>query len=99
MFICHYCSDSSPSEGQITTNSGKKNKQPEDDSSADKHEVKRLKFDETDETQSEKKDSSCGKGSESLSEDPESSKVTCGQECESGASGDTTTISENQGMC
>ncbi|XP_070766551.1 serine/threonine-protein phosphatase 4 regulatory subunit 2-A-like [Enoplosus armatus] len=101
----HHVSDSSASEGEITPNSGIKNKHPEeedddddddDDSDADKHEIKRLKFDEKeeDETESEEKESSCCKGSESLAETPESSKDSCGQEYKS-ASCDTPPISED----
>lgn len=91
----HHISDSSPSEGEISPNSGIKNKHPEEeeDSDADKHEVKRLKFDEKeeDETESEEKESSCCKGSESVSETPESSKDSCDPEYKSG----TPTISED----
>ncbi|XP_051280632.1 serine/threonine-protein phosphatase 4 regulatory subunit 2-A isoform X2 [Dicentrarchus labrax] len=98
----HHISDSSPSEGEIAPNSGIKNKHPEEeeeeeDSEADKHEVKRLKFDEKeeDETESEEKESSCCKGSESLAETAESSKDSCGQEYDSGTSCDKPTISED----
>lgn len=94
----HHISDSSLSEGEISPNSGIKNKHPEEeeDADADKHEVKRLKFDEKeeDEAESEEKESSCCKGSESVSEAPESSKDSCGQEYKSGTSCDTPTISE-----
>ncbi|XP_044065597.1 serine/threonine-protein phosphatase 4 regulatory subunit 2-A-like isoform X2 [Siniperca chuatsi] len=101
----HHISDSSPSEGEITPNSGIKNKHPkeeeeeeeEEDSAADKHEVKRLKFDkkEEDETESEEKEISCCKGSESLSDTPESSKDSCGQEYISGTSCETPAILED----
>ncbi|XP_071332990.1 serine/threonine-protein phosphatase 4 regulatory subunit 2-A-like isoform X2 [Trachinotus anak] len=98
----HHISDSTLSEGEITPNSGIKNKHPEEeeeeeeDSDADKQEVKRLKFDEKeeDETEREEKESSCHKGSESLPETLESSKDSCGQEFRSGASCDTPPISE-----
>ncbi|XP_035511989.1 serine/threonine-protein phosphatase 4 regulatory subunit 2-A-like isoform X2 [Morone saxatilis] len=94
----HHISDSSPSEGEIAPNSGIKNKHPEEeDSEADKHEVKRLKFDEKqeDETESEEKESSCCKGSESLAETAASSKDSCGQEYDSATSCDKPTISED----
>ncbi|XP_033982189.1 serine/threonine-protein phosphatase 4 regulatory subunit 2-A-like isoform X3 [Trematomus bernacchii] len=70
----HLRSDSSPSAGGVTTSSGIKNKHPEEeeeDSEADKREVKRLKFDQKkeDETGSGEKESSCCKESESSSED------------------------------
>ncbi|XP_023261959.1 serine/threonine-protein phosphatase 4 regulatory subunit 2-like [Seriola lalandi dorsalis] len=98
----HHISDSSLSEGELTPNSGIKNKHPEDeeeeeeDSDADKQEVKRLKFDEKeeDETESEEKESSCHKVSEGLSETLESSKDSCGQDFRSGTSCDTPSISE-----
>ena len=107
LYFCHCCSDSSLPEGEITPNSGIKNKHPEEeeeeeeDSDADKQEVKRLKFDEkeADETESEEKESSCHKGSESFSETPESSKDTCGQEYKSETSCDTASISEDHGKC
>lgn len=98
-------SDSQPSEGEITPNSGIKNKHPEEeeeeeegeDSEAGKHEVKRLKFDEKaeGETESEEKESSCCKRSESSSETPEPSKESCGQESESETSCDAPTVSED----
>ncbi|XP_033485837.1 serine/threonine-protein phosphatase 4 regulatory subunit 2-A-like isoform X3 [Epinephelus lanceolatus] len=97
----HHIGASSPSEGEVTPNSGIKNKHPEEEeeesSDADQHEVKRLKFDEKDEdeTESEEKESSCCKGSESSPETPESSKESCGQEYKSGTSCDTPTISED----
>ncbi|GAA6216514.1 serine/threonine-protein phosphatase 4 regulatory subunit 2-like [Lates japonicus] len=97
----HHISDSSLSEGEISPNSGIKNKHPEEeeeeDSDANKQEVKRLKFDEKeeDETESEGKESSCHRGSESLSETPESSKDCCGQEYKSGTSCDTPSVSED----
>ncbi|XP_078111635.1 serine/threonine-protein phosphatase 4 regulatory subunit 2-like [Sander vitreus] len=95
----HHIGDPSPSEGEITPNSGIKNKHPEEeeDSDAGKHEVKRLKFDEKeeDETESEERKSSCCKESESSSEEPESSEESCGQEYKSGTSSDTSTISED----
>lgn len=99
MCFCHYCSDSLPSKGEVTANGGTKNKQPEEDSDAEKHEVKRLRFDENDETRKEEKDSSCCKGSESVSENPESSKDTCDQDYEGGTPGGTPTISEDHGKC
>ncbi|CAK6963926.1 serine/threonine-protein phosphatase 4 regulatory subunit 2-like [Scomber scombrus] len=99
----HHISDSSLSDGEISPNSGIKNKHPEEeeeeeeDSDADKHEVKRLKFDEKkeDETESEEKEPSCCEGSESVSETPEASKDSCGQEYKSGTPCDTPTISED----
>ncbi|XP_040008728.1 serine/threonine-protein phosphatase 4 regulatory subunit 2-like [Xiphias gladius] len=99
----HHISDSTQSEGEITPNSGIKNKHPEEeeeeeeDSDADKQEVKRLKFDEkeADETESEEKESSCHKGSDSLSETPESSEDSCGQDYKSGTSCDTPSNSED----
>nr|XP_046251667.1 serine/threonine-protein phosphatase 4 regulatory subunit 2-A-like isoform X2 [Scatophagus argus] len=95
----HRISDSLPSEGEITPNIRIKNKHPQEeyDSDADKHEVKRLKFDEKegDQTESEEKDSPCCKGSESLSETPESSKDSCGQEYQSGTSCGAPSISED----
>ncbi|XP_049436650.1 serine/threonine-protein phosphatase 4 regulatory subunit 2-A-like isoform X2 [Epinephelus fuscoguttatus] len=97
----HHIGASSPSEGELTPNSGIKNKHPEEEeeesSDADQHEVKRLKFDEKDEdeTESEEKESSCCKGSESSPETPESSKESCGQEYTSGTSCDTPPISED----
>ncbi|XP_027144363.1 serine/threonine-protein phosphatase 4 regulatory subunit 2-A isoform X3 [Larimichthys crocea] len=98
----HHISDSSPSEGEMAANSGIKNKHTEEedeeeDPDADKHEVKRLKFDEKDEdeAESEEKPTSCCKGSESSPETPESSKDSCGEECESGTSCDTPTSSED----
>lgn len=104
----HYSSDSSPSEGETTPNSGIKNKhrkddeeEEEEDSDADKHEVKRLKFDEKeeDETGSEEKESSCCKGSGSSSETLESSKDSCSQEDDSGTPCDTPATSEDRGKC
>ncbi|XP_036960298.1 serine/threonine-protein phosphatase 4 regulatory subunit 2-like isoform X2 [Acanthopagrus latus] len=101
----HPISDSSPSEGETTPNSGIKNKhrkddeeEEEEDSDADKHEVKRLKFDEKeeDETGSEEKESSCCKGSESSSETLESSKDSCSQEDDSGTPCDTPATSEDR---
>ncbi|KAM8754051.1 serine/threonine-protein phosphatase 4 regulatory subunit 2-like isoform 2-T2 [Acanthopagrus schlegelii] len=101
----HPISDSSPSEGEITPNSGIKNKhrkddeeEEEEDSDADKHEVKRLKFDEKeeDETGIEEKESSCCKGSESSSETLESSKDSCSQEDDSGTPCDTPATSEDR---
>ncbi|TDH10281.1 hypothetical protein EPR50_G00073620 [Perca flavescens] len=95
----HRIGDFSPSEGEITPNSGIKNKHPEEeeDSDAGKHEVKRLKFDEKEEdgTESEENNSSCCKESESSSEEPESSEEPCGQEFKSGTSSDTPAISED----
>ncbi|XP_068996412.1 serine/threonine-protein phosphatase 4 regulatory subunit 2-like isoform X1 [Embiotoca jacksoni] len=83
----HPVSESPVSEGEMTPNSGIKNKHPEEeeeeeDCDADKQEVKRLKFDEKeeDETASEEKESSCHKGPESLSETPESSQDSCEEE-------------------
>lgn len=105
IFHLYFCSDSSLSEGEISPNSGIKNKHPEEeeeeDSDANKQEVKRLKFEEKeeDETESEGKESSCHKGSESLSETPESSKDSCGQEYKSGTSCDTPSVSEDHGKC
>lgn len=100
--MCYYSSDSSLSEGEITPNSGIKNKHPEEeeDSDADKQEVKRLKFERKEEveTESEEKESSCHKGSESLSETLESSEDICGQE-NSGTSCDTSAASEDHGKC
>ncbi|TMS16597.1 Serine/threonine-protein phosphatase 4 regulatory subunit 2-A [Larimichthys crocea] len=46
-------------------------------------------------TESEEKPTSCCKGSESSPETPESSKDSCGEECESGTSCDTPTSSED----
>ncbi|KAM7405044.1 hypothetical protein PAMP_012335 [Pampus punctatissimus] len=96
----HHISDSSLSEGEISPNSGIKNKHPEEeeDSDVDKHEVKRLKFEEKeeDEPESEEKESSCCKESESVTET--SSKDSCGQEyksVKSETSCDTPTISED----
>ncbi|XP_034446068.1 serine/threonine-protein phosphatase 4 regulatory subunit 2-like isoform X1 [Hippoglossus hippoglossus] len=92
----HHMSDPSLSEAEITPNSGTKNKHPEEeeeeDSDDDKQEVKRLKFDEKEEeeTQNEKKESSCLQESENLSEMPESSEVSRGQDNQSGTSCDTT---------
>ncbi|XP_029290867.1 serine/threonine-protein phosphatase 4 regulatory subunit 2-A-like isoform X2 [Cottoperca gobio] len=93
----HHIGDSSPSEGEAAPNSGIKNKHPEEeeDSEADKHEVKRLKFDEEDETEREEKESSRCKGSESSSETPDSSEVSCSDEYKSGTSRITATISED----
>ncbi|XP_042347667.1 serine/threonine-protein phosphatase 4 regulatory subunit 2-A-like isoform X2 [Plectropomus leopardus] len=99
----HHTGDSSPSEDEITPNSGIKNKHPEEEeeeeegSDAEKHEVKRLKFDEReeDETENEEKESSCCKGSESSSETPESSEESCGQDDKSGTSCDKPAISED----
>lgn len=95
-------SESSLSEGAVTPNSGIKNKHPEEeeeeeDSDADKQEVKRLKFGEKekeDET-SEEKESSCHQGPESLSETPQSSKDSCGEEYKSGTSCDAPSISDD----
>ena len=104
LHLCHYYSDSSLSDGEVSPNSGIKNKHPEEeeeeeDSDADKHEVKRLKFDEKKEyeTESEEKEPSCCEGSESVSDTPEASKDSCGQEYKSGTSCDTPTISEDHG--
>ncbi len=102
-FFFPYCSDSSPSEGDIIPNSGIKNRHPEEeeDSDADKHEVKRLKTDETEEeeTEHEEKESPCCKGSKSLSEPPESLKDSCGQECGDETPCDTPPVSEDHGKC
>lgn len=76
-----------------------KNKQPEEDSDAESHEVKRLRFDENEETQKAEQDASRCKGSESGSENPESSKDTCDQDYESRTPGDTPSISEKPGEC
>ncbi|XP_005926310.1 serine/threonine-protein phosphatase 4 regulatory subunit 2-A isoform X1 [Haplochromis burtoni] len=95
-------SETSLSEGEMTPNSGIKNKHPEEeDSDGDKQEVKRLKFDETEEneTTNEKNESSCHQGPESSPESspetPESSKHSCGQEYKSGTSCDTPSVSDN----
>ncbi|KAG7520955.1 serine serine/threonine-protein phosphatase 4 regulatory subunit 2-like [Solea senegalensis] len=93
----HHISDSSLSEGELSPNSGVKNKHPEEDDSSDseEHEVKRLKFDEQEEDETEKEEeekeseASC-KMSGSLSEMPDSLQDSCGQECQSGTSCDTT---------
>uniref|UniRef100_UPI003AAAEC62 serine/threonine-protein phosphatase 4 regulatory subunit 2-A-like isoform X2 n=1 Tax=Centroberyx gerrardi TaxID=166262 RepID=UPI003AAAEC62 len=94
----HHVSDSSLSEGESTPSSGIKNKhhEEEDDTEADKHEVKRLKFGEKeeDEEESEEKEPPCSKGSESLPETPQSSKDAC-EEDKSGTSFDTPTTSED----
>ncbi|XP_068453775.1 serine/threonine-protein phosphatase 4 regulatory subunit 2-A-like isoform X2 [Clinocottus analis] len=71
----HHIGDSSPAEGEFTPNSGIKNKHPaeeeeeegEEEEETGKHEVKRLKFDET---ESEENESSCSKGPESSPETP-----------------------------
>ncbi|XP_071750702.2 serine/threonine-protein phosphatase 4 regulatory subunit 2-A-like isoform X2 [Centroberyx gerrardi] len=91
----HHVSDSSLSEGESTPSSGIKNKhhEEEDDTEADKHEVKRLKFGEKEE-ESEEKEPPCSKGSESLPETPQSSKDAC-EEDKSGTSFDTPTTSED----
>ncbi|KAG8002515.1 Serine/threonine-protein phosphatase 4 regulatory subunit 2, partial [Nibea albiflora] len=99
----HHISDSSPSEGEMAASSGIKNKhaeeeeEEEEDPDADKHEVKRLKFDEKEEaeTESEEKQTLCCKGSASSPDTPESSKDSCGEECESGTSSDTPPVSED----
>lgn len=105
-FYCVRFSETSLSEGEMTPNSGIKNKHPEEeDSDGDKQEVKRLKFDETEEneTTNEKNESSCHQGPESSPESspetPESSKHSCGQEYKSGTSCDTPSVSDNHGMC
>ncbi|XP_034552350.1 serine/threonine-protein phosphatase 4 regulatory subunit 2-A-like isoform X2 [Notolabrus celidotus] len=98
-----HISDSSSSDGDSSPNTGIKNKhseeeEEEENSDAEKHEVKRLKFDEKeedDEAESGEKESSCCKGSESSSETTESSKDSGGQEDESEASGDAPTISKD----
>ncbi|CAJ1084757.1 serine/threonine-protein phosphatase 4 regulatory subunit 2-like isoform X1 [Xyrichtys novacula] len=96
-----HVSDSSLSEGDISPNTGIKNKhsdeEEEENSDTDKHEVKRLKFDEKEEDEAEggEKDSSCCKGSDSSPETTESSKDSSGQENESGASGGAPTISKD----
>lgn len=94
--------DSSLSEGEISPNTGIKNKhseeeEEEENSDVDKHEVKRLKFDEKeeDEAESEEKESSCCKSPESSPETSESSKDSGGQEGESEASDDATVISND----
>ncbi|KAM3618110.1 uncharacterized protein V6R79_015735 [Siganus canaliculatus] len=98
--VLHHTSDSSSSESDNSPASGIKNKHPkegeEDDSDADKHEVKRLKSDiqEVNETESEEDSSPC-KGSESLSKQSESSKDLSGQQHESGTSCVTPAISED----
>ncbi|XP_022059801.1 serine/threonine-protein phosphatase 4 regulatory subunit 2-A-like isoform X2 [Acanthochromis polyacanthus] len=97
----HCISESSLSESAVIPNSGIKNKHPEEeeDSDADKQEVKRLKFDEKEEEEeeetSEEKESSCHQGSESLSETPESSKDSCGEEYKSGTSCEQPGISDD----
>ena len=55
LHFCHHRSDSSLSEGEISPNSGIKNKHPEEeeDADADKHEVKRLKFGEKEEDEAD----------------------------------------------
>uniref|UniRef100_A0AAQ5XII2 Serine/threonine-protein phosphatase 4 regulatory subunit 2 n=1 Tax=Amphiprion ocellaris TaxID=80972 RepID=A0AAQ5XII2_AMPOC len=99
----HFISESSLSEGAVTPNSGIKNKHPEEeeDSDADKQEVKRLKFDkkEREDETSEEKESSCHQGPESLSETPESSKDSCGEEYKSEPSCDAPSISDDRGKC
>ncbi|KAK9514960.1 hypothetical protein VZT92_025640 [Zoarces viviparus] len=101
----HHIGDSSPAEGEITPNSGIKNKHPaeeeeeeeEEDSETGKHEVKRLKFDEKeeDDTGSEENESSCSKGSEGSPETPRSSEDACGREYKGGASGDARSAAED----
>ncbi|XP_008277122.1 serine/threonine-protein phosphatase 4 regulatory subunit 2-A isoform X2 [Stegastes partitus] len=98
----HCVSESSVSEGATTPSSGIKNKHPEEeeDSDADKQEVKRLKFEEKeeDETASEEQESSCHKGPESLSETPESSKDSCEEEYKSETSCDAPSISDDDDL-
>ncbi|XP_074538534.1 serine/threonine-protein phosphatase 4 regulatory subunit 2-like [Halichoeres trimaculatus] len=98
--------DSSLSEGEIPPNTGIKNKhseeeEEEENSDTDKHEVKRLKFDEKeeDEAENEEKESSCCKSSESSPETSESSKDSGGQEGENEASDDTAVISKDHEPC
>ncbi|XP_059190081.1 serine/threonine-protein phosphatase 4 regulatory subunit 2-A-like isoform X2 [Centropristis striata] len=98
----HHTSDSSSSsEGEISPNSGIKNKHPEEeeeeeDPDAGKHEVKRPKLDEKEEDKTESEENeSCSKGPESSPETPQSSEESCRQEYKSGTSCDTTAISED----
>ncbi|XP_034394302.1 serine/threonine-protein phosphatase 4 regulatory subunit 2-A-like isoform X2 [Cyclopterus lumpus] len=91
----HHIGDSSPAEGEITPNSGIKNKHPaeeEEEEETGKHEVKRLKFDET---EWEENESSCRKGPESSPETPRSSEASGGREDASGASCDSNTAVED----
>lgn len=64
-------------------NCGIRNRQLEQDAGDDKHEIKRLKFDENRETKHEDEDSAC-----KLSENLESSEGASGQEIKTTASGD-----------
>ncbi|XP_028265559.1 serine/threonine-protein phosphatase 4 regulatory subunit 2-A-like isoform X2 [Parambassis ranga] len=88
--------------GDVTPSGGVKNKHPdeadeEEDSEADKQEVKRLKYDEKQETPSEEMESSCHKEPESSSEtkQKELSKDSCGQQYTSGTSCNVPSIPDN----
>lgn len=102
----HYCSDTSLSEGEIIPNTGIKKKHPEEEEDdedeeddAGKPEIKRVKFDnkEEEETECEETESSCCKEAESSSETSESSRDSCDQEYKSDASCGTPHISEDHG--
>lgn len=64
-------------------NCGFKNRQPQQDADDDKHEIKRLKFEESRDTEHEDKDSA-----RKLPENLESSEGASGQEITNTASGD-----------
>ncbi|KAL6119267.1 ppp4r2 [Pungitius sinensis] len=92
----HRISHSPSAESEITTNSGIKNKHPaeeEEDYETGEHEVKRLKFDdqEDDETESKENESSCEKGPET----PQTSEDSCGERYKSGAPCDTRPAAED----
>ncbi|XP_037334223.2 serine/threonine-protein phosphatase 4 regulatory subunit 2-like isoform X2 [Pungitius pungitius] len=92
----HRISHSPSAEGEITPNSGIKNKHPaeeEEDYETGEHEVKRLKFDdkEEDETESKENESSCAKGPET----PQTSEDSCGERYKGGASCDTRPAAED----
>ncbi|XP_077943421.1 serine/threonine-protein phosphatase 4 regulatory subunit 2 isoform X4 [Gasterosteus aculeatus] len=96
----HHSGHSSSAEGEITPNSGIKNKHPaeeEEDYETGEHEVKRLKFDEKeeDERENEENESSCRKAPESSPETPQSSEDSGGQRYTSGASCDTRPAAED----
>lgn len=94
----HCISETSLSEGEMTPNSGIKNKHPdEEDSDADQQEVKRLKFDEKkeNETVNEKNESFCHQGPASSPETSESSEHSCDQEYKSRTSCGTPSVSDH----
>ncbi|KAM8864250.1 serine/threonine-protein phosphatase 4 regulatory subunit 2-like isoform 2-T2 [Spinachia spinachia] len=98
----HHVGHSSSAEGEITPNSGIKNKHPaeeEEDYETGEHEVKRLKFDQTEEAEMESEESSCKKGPEGSPETPQSSQDSCGQRYKSASCDTRPAAEEHEPSC